>query len=360
MKTKPKSQAIIKSKSASLRLRSPLLGEVREMILQARQQVATTVNAGLTLLYWQVGDRIRREVLQEKRAEYGAEILPTLSAKLVEEFGKGWGTRNPARMVKFAEAFPDGEIVASLLRQLGWSHFTELISLKDPLQRDFYAEMCRIDRWSVRTLRERIDSMFYERTAISKKPEKLIEQELKQLRLADKLTPDLIFRDPYVLDFLGLKDTYSEKDLEEALLREIERTLLEMGRGFAFVERQKRLIVDGEDFYIDLLFYHRDLRRLVVIELKLGDFKPADMGQMMLYLSWLDQNERREGEESPVGIILCAGKKGERVEYLGIGRNGIHVAEYLTALPSKAELKAKFHAAILRAREVAGRAKAGE
>lgn len=344
--TRPKSP----SKKLPISTHTPLLSEVREMIASARQQMAVTVNAGLTLLYWQVGDRIRREVLQEKRAKYGAEIVTTLSSQLTAEFGKGWSKPNLSRMMRLAECFPDPAIVSALLKQLGWTHFTILLPLKDPIQRNFYAEMCRIERWSTRTLQERIDSMLYERTAISKKPEKLIEQELAKLRVTDKLTPDLIFRDPYVLDFLGLKDTYSERDLEEALLREIERVLLELGKGFAFVERQKRLIVDGEDFYIDLLFYHRDLLRLVVIELKLGDFKPADMGQMMLYLSWLDKNERRPCEESPVGIILCAGKKGERVEYLGIGQNGIHVAEYLTALPPKEELQQKFHAAILRAR----------
>lgn len=329
---------------------SALLAEVRDLVLEARQQTARAVNAGLTLLYWQVGDRIRREILRERRAEYGGEILQTLSAKLEAEFGRGFSRRNLANMVRFAEAFPDRQIVSTLLRELSWSHFLPLIYLKDPLQRDFYAEMSRVERWSTRTLQERIQSMLYERTALSKKPEQLIDKELKALRDEDRLTPDLVFRDPYVLDFLGLKDTYSEKDLENGLLREIESFLLELGAGFAFVERQKRITLDGDDYYLDLLFYHRRLRRLVAIELKIGDFKPADAGQMELYLRWIDRNERQPEEDKPIGIILCAGKKRETVEVLELEPRGIHVAEYLTELPPRKLLEKRLHDAVLRAR----------
>ncbi len=329
---------------------SALLAEVRDLVLEARQQTARAVNAGLTLLYWQVGDRIRREILRERRAEYGGEILQTLSAKLEAEFGRGFSRRNLANMVRFAEAFPDRQIVSTLLGELSWSHFLPLIYLKDPLQRDFYAEMSRVERWSTRTLQERIQSMLYERTALSKKPEQLIDKELKALRDEDRLTPDLVFRDPYVLDFLGLKDTYSEKDLENGLLREIESFLLELGAGFAFVERQKRITLDGDDYYLDLLFYHRRLRRLVAIELKIGDFKPADAGQMELYLRWIDRNERQPEEDKPIGIILCAGKKRETVEVLELEPRGIHVAEYLTELPPRKLLEKRLHDAVLRAR----------
>jgi predicted nuclease of restriction endonuclease-like (RecB) superfamily len=269
---------------------------------------------------------------------------------LSAEFGPGFGRANLFTMLQFAELFPDTEIVAALRQQLGWTHFKLLIPLKDDLKRDFYAEMCRIERWSTRTLRQKIDGMLYERTALSKKPDQLIRQELDALRAEDKLTSDLVFQDPYVLDFLGLKDTYSEKDLENAILREIERFLLELGAGFAFVERQKRLTLDGDDYYIDLLFYHRRLRRLVIIELKLGDFKPADTGQVELYLRWLDRHERQPGEERPVAIILCAGKKAETVEYLDLERSGIHVAEYLVELPPRELLQQRFHEAVARAR----------
>lgn len=327
-----------------------LLTELRELILSVRSQVAQAINAGLTMLYWQVGNRIRREILKEKRAEYGAEILQTLSAKLESEFGNGFREKNLRRMIQFAEVYPDQQIVVSLIRQLTWTHIIALLPLKDQLQRDFYTEMCRIERWSVRMLRSRIDSMLYERTAISKKPEKLIEQELKALRDEDRLTPDLVFRDPYILDFLGLKDTYSERDLETAILRELESFLLELGSGFSFVARQKRITLDGEDFYMDLLFFHRRLRRLVVVELKLGDFKPADLGQIQLYLNWLNRHERQPEEEKPIGLILCAGKKAERVEYLDLDRDGVHLAEYLTELPPRELLQQRLHEAVIHAK----------
>jgi len=332
-------------------LSSPaILAEVRELIVTTRQGVAQTVNAGLTLLHWRIGCRIREDILQTKRAEYGAEIISTLSGQLVPEFGRGYGRRNLFNMVRFAEVFPEIKIVQSLIAQLGWTHFLHIIPLKDELKRDFYAEMCRIHRWSTRTLRKKIDGMLYERTAISKRPDLLIRQELDALRAKDELTPDLVLQDPYVLDFLGLKDTYSEKDMELALIREVERFLLEIGAGFAFVERQKRITVDGDDYYMDLLFFHRRLRRLVVIELKLGDFKPADTGQVELYLRWLDRHERQPGEEQPLAIILCAGKKQETVEYLNLDRSGIHVAEYLTDLPPREVLRKRFHQALGTAR----------
>ena len=345
---KPVPVAIPKRAPASTQ--PAVLSEVRELILTARQQTAQAVNAGLTTLYWQIGARIRQDILKEKRAEYGAEIVATLGQQLEAEFGRGFGARNLFRMVRFAEVFPDPKIVSSLMTQLGWTHFIYIIPLEDDLKRDFYAEMCRVERWSTRTLQQKIGGMLYERTALSKKPDQLIRQELDDLRAEDKLTPDLVFQDPYVLDFLGLKDTYSEKDLEASLLREIERFLLELGAGFAFVERQKRITLDGDDYYMDLLFYHRRLRRLVLIELKLGEFKPADTGQVELYLRWLDRHERQPGEESPLAIILCAGKKQETVEYLDLGRSGIHVAEYLRELPPREVMRERFHQALITAR----------
>jgi predicted nuclease of restriction endonuclease-like (RecB) superfamily len=222
-----------------------LLNDLRELIEQTRGAVAQAVNSALVLLYWQVGHRIRTEILKEKRATYGEEIVSTVSTQLAPEFGNGFGVRNLFRMIRFAEVFPDRQIVATLSRQLGWSHFVEIIPLEDELKRDFYAEMCRVERWSVRTLRAKVQGMLFERTALSKKPAKLARQELAALRQEDTLTPDLVFRDPYFLDFLGLADTYSEKDLETAILRELERFILELGGGFAFVARQKHLVIDG-------------------------------------------------------------------------------------------------------------------
>ena len=228
---------------------------------------------------------------------------------------------------------------------MGWSHFVELLPLKTQLKRDFYAEMCRVERWSVRTLRAKIDGILFERTALSRKPEQLAAEELAKLRETDKLTPDLVFRDPYFLDFLGLKNTYSEKDVESAVLREIEAFILELGAGFAFVARQKRIVIDGEDFYIDLLFYHRTLRRLVAIELKLGKFQAADKGQMELYLRWLEKYEMQAGEEPPIGLILCEDKGEEQVELLQLHQSGIRVASYFTELPAKSLLERKLKSA---------------
>ncbi len=327
-----------------------LMIEIGRLIEGARRQLAETADAALTALYWQIGTRIRQDILKHRRAEYGAEIVAALGRDLEARFGRGFGEKSLRHMLRFAEAFPDTTIVSALRRQLSWTHFKRIAYLVDPLKREFYAEMCRVEGWSTRTLEAKIDSMLFERTALSKKPEKLVRDELRALREEGRITPELVFQDPYILDFLGLHDTFSEKDLESAILREIERFLLELGAGFAFVERQKRITVDGDDYYVDLLFFHRRLRRLVVIELKIGDFKPADAGQVELYLRWLDRHERQQGEEPPVGIILCAGKKRETVEYLDLDRSGIHVAEYLTALPPRDVLRERFHRALATAR----------
>jgi len=285
-----------------------LLDDIRKMINEIRSIIAITANAGLTMLYWRIGTRINKEILKGKRAEYGMKIVSTVSRQLETEYGNGYSIKNIRHMIRFAEAFTDELIVSTLSRQLSWSHFKEIIYLKQPLQKEFYAEMSRVERWSVRTLRKKISSMLYERTAISKKPEKLIQLELQKLREEDQMSPDLVFRDPYLLDFLGLKGVYQEKDLESTILRELEAFIMELGVGFTFVARQKRMMVNQDDYYLDLLFFHRDLRRLIAVELKLDKFRPDHKGQMELYLRWLDKYERKSGEESPLGIILCAGK----------------------------------------------------
>lgn len=328
-----------------------LFRDIRGMIEEARSAAAAAVNAGLTMLYWKIGRRISLEILQGDRAEYGAQIVSLLGRQLNLEYGSGFTEKNLRRMIQFAEIYEDEKIVVSLIRQLSWTHFIAIIPLKDPLKRDFYADMCRIERWSVRTLRNKIDSMLYERTALSRKPEKLIRQELAALREEDRLTPDLVFRDPYFLDFLGLKDTYQEKDLETAILREMESFILELGVGFAFLDRQKRITIDGTDYYIDLLFYHRHLQRLIVIELKLGEFKAAHKGQMELYLRYLDKYERRVNEEPPIGLILCAGKKHETIELLDLEKSGIKVSAYWTEALPKEQLEKKLHDAVRMARE---------
>jgi predicted nuclease of restriction endonuclease-like (RecB) superfamily len=327
-----------------------LLADVREMILEARQTVARGVNAALVVLYWNIGQRILRDILKEKRAGYGEQIFHSLSGKLTSEFGRGFTKTNLFNMVRFAEAFPDSKIMHALSAQLSWTHLRRIVYLDDPLKRDFYAEMCRIEGWNTRTLNQKVQSMLFERTALSKKPAKLMAMELKKLREEDKLSPDLVFRDPYLLDFLRLKDTYAEKDLEAAILREMEAFILELGVGFCFVERQKRMQIDGRDYYLDLLFYHRKLRRLIAMDLKIGDFEAGDKGQMELYLNWLKRHECEADEAEPMGMILCAGKTAQHVELLELEKSRIHVASYWTKVLPKKLLERKLHDAVRLAR----------
>ena len=317
-----------------------LHAELRALIASSRQRLAGAVNAELTRLYWSVGQRLRSEVLGDARAEYGVKLLDQLGQQLANEFGRGFESRNLRRMVKFAETFPDAAIVSTLSAKLSWSHMVTIVALKNSLARQFYAQHAAQDAWSVRELNHQIERKAFERT------------ELAALQApTPQTTPALVFKDPYFLDFLGLRQGHDEADLETAILRQLEAFILELGRGFAFVERQKRMVIDGDDFYLDLLFYHRRLRRLVAIELKLGRFKAAHKGQMELYLKWLDKHERQPGEEAPIGLILCAESSREQVELLQMHKDGITVAEYWTELPPKAELEQKLHAALIEARE---------
>jgi len=337
-------------KSLASPLPKGLLEDVDGIIQKARQNVSNVANSEHVLAFWHIGKRIRKDILKNSRAEYGKQIISTLSKKLIEKHGQGYSRTNLFKMVQFATIFNDNKIVPTLSGQLSWSHFQELFPLDDPLKRQFYCEMCRLEKWNIRTLRDKISGMLFERTALSKKPEKLIKQELDRLSKENVVTPDLVFRDPYFLDFLGLKDTYAEKDLESAILREMEAFLLELGVGFSFVARQKRMTVDGEDYYLDLLFYNRKLHRLVAIDLKLGKFTAQDKGQMELYLRWLEKYEIEDREKLPVGLILCAGKSDDHVELLQLSKSGIRVATYLTELPPKDILEQKLHEAITRSR----------
>jgi len=331
-------------------LTAVLLGDIKALIEAGRRQTALAVNMGLTLLYWRVGQRIHTELLGRERAAYGSQLVATVSGQLTQEYGRGFTEKNLRRMMQFAQAYPDEQIVVTLLRELSWSHFLALLPLDQPYQRDFYAEMCRIEGWSVRTLRERIDSMLYERTVLSKQPDALIQQELAALRSKGGLAPALVLKDPYLLDFLGLSERFLERDLEDAILRELETFMLELGAGFSFVARQKRIQIDGDDYYMDLLFYNRKLKRLVAVELKHGNFKPEYKGQMELYLRWLAKYETEADENPPLGIVLCAGKNSEQIELLELDGAGIHVAQYLTVLPPPHVLQRKLHEAIETAR----------
>jgi predicted nuclease of restriction endonuclease-like (RecB) superfamily len=319
-----------------------LYSDICRLIEEARAFVASSANQTLTLLYWKIGNRIHSEMLDGKRATYGKQIVSQLAAQLQQQYGKrGFDEKNIRRMVQFAQVFPDEKIVVSLIRQLSWTHVIALIPIKDILKREFYSRMCQTEGWNVKTLRNKIDGMLYERTIISGKPEKVILEELNKLTADKPISPDLVFKSPYFLDFTGLKGMYSERSLEESLVTSLEQFIMELGHSFTFVERQKRMIIDGEDFYLDLLFFHRKLKQLIAIELKLGKFKAAYKGQMELYLRWLDKYERQEGEETPLGLILCAGGGHEQIELLQLDKAGIKVAEYLTELPDRRLLKEK-------------------
>ncbi|MEA5480014.1 PDDEXK nuclease domain-containing protein [Pseudanabaena galeata UHCC 0370] len=319
----------------------PLLLEIKTLIEEGRNKAIMAVNSALTLTYWQVGRRINQEVLRGERAEYGKQVVELLAKELVLFYGKSFAARNIRRMMQFAETFPDFEIVSPLVSQLSWTHFTLLLPLPNHEARMFYANQAITGKWSKRELQNQIERKAFERSEISNTKLSLVK--------ADHLHGN--FKDPYFLDFLGLKDGYLENELENALIKELELFILELGKGFAFVERQKRMIIDGEDFYLDLLFFHRKLKRLIAIELKIGKFKAAHKGQMELYLNWLDKYERTEDEHAPIGLILCAEAGSEKVELLNMQKDNIMVAEYWTNLPPKQLLEEKLHHALIEVKE---------
>ncbi len=317
-----------------------LLNALIAIIKKTKRQVVSYANSSLTVMFWHVGNQVLSHNLQFKRAEYGKQIVVTLSRELVAKFGKNYEEKNLRRMIQFAEKYPNSENVVTLSRHLSWSHFLTLIPLKDQNARDFYGKLAYGNLFGVRELREQIEKKVYERT-------KNADIQLLDSNAIEKG----IFKDPYLLDFLELKDGYLENDLEAAILKELEMFILELGNGFTFVERQKRMIIDGDDYNLDLLFYHRKLKRLVAIELKIDKFKAKHKGQMELYLKWLDKYEKQEGEQSPIGLILCAVASKEQIELLEIHKDGIMVAEYWTELPPKEILEAKLHEVLLEARE---------
>lgn len=327
-----------------------LIDEIKQLIETAKNKAISYVNSSMILLYWSIGRRINAEILNEERAEYGEQIVKQIATQLALHYGKGFSGRSLFKMIQFAKTYGKEE-VTSMLSILSWSHFLELITFEDPLKRKFYTEMCRIERWSVRQLRKKIGGMLYERTAIAKMPEKIIEKELQSLQEHNEFTQNLTFRDPYILNFLELPDAFSESDLENAILDELCFFLQELGTDFSFIARQKRITVDDEDYYLDLLTYHRGLRRLIAIELKLDKFTAGHKGQMELYLRWLDKYERKEGEEAPLGLILCAKKSQGHIELLELNKAGIHVAQYLTQLPPREIFEAKLNKAIETAKE---------
>lgn len=325
-----------------------LVEDIKAIIERNKQKAVIQVNQVLIFTYWQIGKIIRTKIILANPNHYGNATLQRLSSVLVSQYGAGFSARNLTKMAKFYQIFPDESILPTLSAKLSWSHFVELLKIEDTVQRDFYITLAQHERWSVRTLRERIDSMLFERTALAKQPDELIYQELSLLT-QQQPSPQIFLKDPYILDFLQLDNTPSEKDLENAILQDLEKFILEFGTDFAFLGRQKRISIGNQDYYIDLLFYHRSLKCLIVIELKLGEFKAEYKGQVELYLKWLEKYETRVDENPPIGIILCSGKDNEVVELLDLDPNRIHIADYWLQLPSKDILQNRLHHAIEKA-----------
>lgn len=329
-----------------------LFDEVCSIIDDSRYRVAVYANSEVCLMNWHVGWRIRKDILNDERASYGEGIIKNLALKLANKYGKGWGFQKLQHCVRAAYTFSEEEILYAVRKQLSWTHLRSLMAVNDELARKFYMEMCRIEHWSTRTLDEKIDRQLYERTVISRRPEDVIKAELATLKENDTLHPDLVFRSSYFLDLAGLPDVFSESDLETTILNQIQQFLKEFGSDFAFVDRQKRIPIDGTDYRLDLLFFHRGLHRLVAIDLKLGRFKPAYEGQMRLYLRYLNRHDRKEGEESPIGLILCSEGNTEHIEYLMLEEDSpVKVAQYYTKLPDKKLLSEKLQRAISIAKE---------
>lgn len=329
-----------------------LYNDLCGIIDDVRGRIATYVNTGICLTNWYVGKRIKEDVLYNQRADYGKQVLKNIAKQLVNKYGSGWGYEKLKHCVRSAYLFSEDEIRYATSTQLNWTHLRILMAVSDNLARQFYMEMCNIERWSTRTLEEKIDEQLYERTAISRRSEEVIKQELQKVRETHAVVPDLVFRSSYFLDMLGLPDMFSEEELETAVLNQVEEFMHELGSDFTLVERQKRITVDAVDYKMDLVFFHRTLRRFVVVDLKLGKFKPSYEGQMLLYLRYLNKNERHDWEESPIGIILCSEGNTEHIEYLMLDESSpIKVAQYYTQLPDKKILAERLQRAIAIAKE---------
>jgi predicted nuclease of restriction endonuclease-like (RecB) superfamily len=367
-------KSISTTAGASLAGYDTILSGLVDLLEGARRISARAVNAVMTASYWEVGRRIVEfEQSGEQRAAYGEALLKKLAVDLTARFGKGFGAVNLSQMRKFFQTWPKEKIfqtvseisvasnpaerepdifqtvsekfgneasVAELGRiaarfPLPWSHYVRLLALRSEEARNFYETEALRGGWSVRQLDRQISSQFYERTALSRNKAAMLRKSA-QTAHGDTVSPDEEIKDPFVLEFLGLKDEYSESDLEEALIRHLESFLIELGGDFAFVARQRRLRIGDEWYRVDLLFFHRKLRCLVVIDLKLGRFTHADAGQMHLYLNYAREHWTNEGENPPIGLILCAQKDDAVARYALEGLpNKVVAREYLTTLPKE-------------------------
>jgi predicted nuclease of restriction endonuclease-like (RecB) superfamily len=361
--TRPPKTTTKATATAKLAGYDQVLGDVAHVIEEARRTAARSVNAVMTATYWLVGRRIvEAEQAGEHRADYGKEVVERLSADLTSRFGRGFGRRNLFQIRAFYIAYRDilqtpsalseqsggGEIVQTLSAQshpvpaalvcrlvLPWSHYVRLLAVKNENARAFYEDEALRGGWTVRQLDRQVQSQFYERTALSRNKAAMLRKGAVA-KPEDAVTPEEELKEPYVLEFLGLKDEYSETQLEETLIRQLEAFLLELGGDFTLAGRQRRLRVGDAWYRVDLLFFHRRLRCLVIIDLKMGKFTHADAGQMHLYLNYAREHWTMPGENPPVGLILCAEKAHAVAKYALDGLpNKVLAAEYRTALPAE-------------------------
>ena len=323
---------------------------VSEIIDNAMQRVAVYVNAQSSMTFWNVGKYIIDDMDYQTYSAYGQKILATLSQRLMARYGKGYTYSALTRMMKVARIYGNREMFAMLSQTLTWSHFLELITIEDGTKRLFYQQMGIAEHWSVKQLRDKQDEMAYERSLIAAKPDDKIAKTLERI-CPQHMEPDVVLKSSYVLDFFGLSGYYSEEELEAAISKQLENFILELGQGFAFLERQKRFTIDGTDYYLDLLFYHRKLKCLVAIDLKLGKFKPQYKGQMELYLKYIQKYDMQSGENPPIGLLLCSEGNTEHIELLMLDEDNIRVGQYTTYLPDKQWFIDKLNRSILIAKE---------
>ena len=323
---------------------------VSEIIDDSMRQVAVYVNAQSSMTFWNVGTYITNDMNYQTYSAYGQKILATLSQRLMERYGKGYTYSALTRMMKVARIYSDKEMFAMLSQTLSWSHFLELVTIEDPTKRLFYQQMGMAEHWSVKQLRAKQDEMAYERSLIAVKPDDEIVHTLERIN-PQHIESEVVLKSSYVLDFLGLSGYYTENELENAIAAQLENFILELGQGFAFLERQKRITIDGTDYYLDLLFYHRKLKCLVAIDLKLGKFKPHYKGQMELYLKYLQKYDMQPDENPPIGLLLCSEGNTEHIELLMLDEEHIKVGQYTTFLPDKQWFIDKLNRSILIAKE---------
>lgn len=334
-----------------LQIGSRISNGVEKIIAESKHSIAFYLNSEVSMTYWRIGRYIASELDEIGDDKYGTKIVATVSQQLTGRYGKGYTRTAIFRMLKVARCYPDEQIVATLSQQLTWSHFIELSAIQESNKRLFYQQMSIVNRWSVRTLRDQEDAMVYERSLIAAKPED--EQTAVLSKITEgEISPDVIIRNSYIVDFLGLEGVYSEAELEDAVVEQMEKFIMELGDDFAFLKRQKRIPVDSVDYRLDLLFYHRKMRRLFAIDLKLGKFKPEYKGQMELYLKWLQRYEMQPGENTPVGLLLCSEGNTEHIELMMLDEPNIKVAQYLTVLPDKQWFIDKLNKSISIAKEL--------